>query len=526
MFHYIDETTGESTYKGGAKMDKHELDSKISDIAKSILSYCTARTSNHFEAEDLAQDIILEIYKSADNIRNPQAFYGFMWAVAGNVYKKWCKNKAKGKECELTDDLIDETERLDDDSALYLLRRELALLSEKYRKAVVLYYIENKSCSQISKHLSISESMVKYLLFKSRQILKEGMNMERNYGQQSYNPKELSILYWGNGKNTYSSLCESKISQNILFACYNDKLTAEEISLELGVALPYIEDILKQLVEYDLLGLDGRKYYTNIVIFTEDCAVEISNKTKAFRNNISDVLTEIIANRQLSNSEAWLTVCCILYKAIFENLQSKVNITIPENKFGENCIVWAVEKPTDSMRNKGFEFGVSNTENANGDRVQFFDFTVNGDMVHHSFYTSKSLTNVFIDIAKGKSKFENELENVVVAELIKKGYVLNDNEKLTVNVPVFTQKQFDQFISQFNYAVETVEQNTNRIMKEASKIIKNYIPVHLKSLAFQMAYFRIFEDAISMTVSTLAENKIIFPYNGNDILPTTYIVLK
>ena len=79
-------------------MDRHELDNKISEAAKSLLSYCRVRTPTQFEAEDLAQDIILEIYKSADNIRNIDAFYGFMWAVAGNVYKQWCKNKAKNKE--------------------------------------------------------------------------------------------------------------------------------------------------------------------------------------------------------------------------------------------------------------------------------------------------------------------------------------------------------------------------------------------------------------------------------------------
>ena len=44
-------------------MDKQELDAKIEEIAKALLSYCSARTSNYFEAEDLAQDIILEIYK-------------------------------------------------------------------------------------------------------------------------------------------------------------------------------------------------------------------------------------------------------------------------------------------------------------------------------------------------------------------------------------------------------------------------------------------------------------------------------
>ena len=78
-------------------MDKQELDLKIEEIAKSILSYCTARTSNYFEAEDLAQDIIVEIYKSAGNLRNADAFYGFMWAIAGNVYKQWCRDKAKIK---------------------------------------------------------------------------------------------------------------------------------------------------------------------------------------------------------------------------------------------------------------------------------------------------------------------------------------------------------------------------------------------------------------------------------------------
>ena len=67
-------------------MEKHELDEKVEEIAKTLLSYCTARTSNHFEAEDLAQDIILEIYKSAGNIRSADAVYGFMWAVAGNMY--------------------------------------------------------------------------------------------------------------------------------------------------------------------------------------------------------------------------------------------------------------------------------------------------------------------------------------------------------------------------------------------------------------------------------------------------------
>lgn len=162
---------------GGEKVDRNELDGKAENIAKTLFSYCAARTPNRFEAEDLAQDILIEVYKSAEKIRCADAFYGFLWAVANNVYKQWLRKRAKAQYCELTDNFSYESELLPEyDSEVHLLRRELSLLSEKYRKAVILYYIENKSCPEISASLKISESMVKYLLFKSRQILKEGMS--------------------------------------------------------------------------------------------------------------------------------------------------------------------------------------------------------------------------------------------------------------------------------------------------------------------------------------------------------------
>jgi len=60
-----------------------------------LFSYCRARTGSKEEAEDLSQDIILELLKTRENLRDDKAFYGFMWAVAGNVYKNWCKKRAK-----------------------------------------------------------------------------------------------------------------------------------------------------------------------------------------------------------------------------------------------------------------------------------------------------------------------------------------------------------------------------------------------------------------------------------------------
>ena len=539
MFHYISEIIDDYS-RGDVKVDKQELDAKIEDAAKSLLSYCIARTSNYFEAEDLSHDIILEIYKSANNIRNKDAFYGFMWAIAGNVYKQWCKNKARNKECELIDNLYDEFEFLgDENSELYLLRRELTLLSEKYRKAVILYYIERKSCLEISTLLSISESMVKYLLFKSRQILKEGMSMERNYGQQSYNPKGLSLLFWGNGENRYYHLCDSKISQNILFACYNDRLTAEQISLEIGVSLPYMEDKLNELCEYELLKKDGTRYFTNIVIFTRDFTNEVNAKTTELRERIATTLTEAISKYEAevrnigfagsdmnNNSFKWQMVSFLLYNAVIENLQNKINIVYSKDKFGTECFVWGVENGEQSSWASQFKFGISNVTNETGDYIQFMDFPINGEMVHHYYFNRQNVINVFLDVAKGITDKFSENDKALAADMVRKGYIISNEKGLLANTPIFTKEQYQKVKEIFADTATIIADETKNLMEVVSKILKEHTPVHLKKFAKDMAYLRLFEDAISAPVSILYDRKYLLPYNNNSFLPTTYVILK
>lgn len=521
-------------------MDKQELDAKVEEIAKTLLSYCTARTSNQFEAEDLAHDIILEIYKSASNIRNIDALYGFMWAVAGNVYKQWCKSKTKYKRYELTDNFPDVSETSDeDDSALYLLRRELTLLSERYRKAIVLYYIENKSCSEISDCLGVSESMVKYLLFKSRKILKEGIIMERKYGRQSYNPKELSLLFWGNGANRYYRLCDSKISQNILFACYNDKLSAEQIGLEIGVSLPYMEDKLDELCEYKLLKKDGNRYYTNIVIFTRDFANEVNAKTSELREKIAELLTASITEHEKEvrnlgffgadmegNTFLWQMVSFILYRAVIEILQNKIQVIYPKDKFGTECFIWGAENGDQSSWKSEFGFGISNVVNSTEDYVQFMDFPINGEMIHHYYFNRQNVTNVFLDIAKGNTEHFSNNDKVIAADMIRKGYVISNDKGLLVNAPVFTKEQHTELKNIFAETAAEIADEAETLTKTVTIILKNHVPTHLKKLAKDMAYLRLFEDAISAPVAILYDRKYLLPYNGVGFLPTTYIILN
>ena len=270
-------------------MNENEMHDKIEEVSKTVFSYCMAKTSTRQEAEDLSQEILYELIRSAENIRDDRAFYAFMWGVAGNVYKQWYRKKTQNSTYELTEEIpSDEAFTEDDDNDIYLLRRELTLLSEKYRKATILYYIDGYSCSEISSSLAISESMVKYLLFKSRKILKEGMSMERNLGELSYNPKTLIPMYTGEGTNYFGDFMQSKIRQNIVSACYNDALTVQQISLETGIPLPYLDDEIKALVDKKILLLEGSRYKTGVIIITTDCRREMNAAGELYRSELAD----------------------------------------------------------------------------------------------------------------------------------------------------------------------------------------------------------------------------------------------
>ena len=78
-----------------------------------------------------------------------------------------------------------------------LLRRELAFIKSDYRSIVVAYYIENKSTREIALSLSLPANTVKSRLLRARQILKEGIDMAREFGKLSYSPENIAFVMNG-----------------------------------------------------------------------------------------------------------------------------------------------------------------------------------------------------------------------------------------------------------------------------------------------------------------------------------------
>lgn len=522
-------------------MEKHELDKKIMAVSKTILSYCISRTSNQQDAEDLAQDILYEIVRSAPNLRDERAFYGFMWSVAGNVYKQWYRKKLKVNKCELPDDISDSCDVfgsiIDDKSDVYLLRRELTLLAEKYRRATILYYLKNKSCSEISNLLSVSESMVKYLLFKSRNILKEGINMERNYGKQSYDPKSLELRYMGEGPNKYwEILRDNKIRQNILWACYNDSLTEQEIALQIGVSLPYIEDDLKMLADTWLLKKDGNHYRMNIIIITDEFENEKALKILPYQQKIADIIKTFIDENEYAlrsigfyksdmsrASFRWHMTTMMLFLA-YTVVGDKVfrDSTPPVTAFGEHAFFWGTEKAKG-----GYNCcSISAWEWQTNISMFFMDWANNLPRSHNDFYKNRKWVKVYDKIAHSDTENLNEFELEVAAEMARKGYVLEKDGKNLPTMPVYTDNQWHAMMDLQRLCINEIKTLFAELNCEIASVLKNHVPTHLKSQVGDIASMCLFNDGTYEPSSILCKNGYLSSEWTPGEIATSYVVLS
>ena len=292
------------------KMRNQLINEFAENYMEKLFYFCLKKTGSYTEAEDLTQDVALQIITALNKGTIPTSFSAWVWQIARNRYSVWAKEKHNRNESVTGSDIgdyeiEDESENILEEmihtEQMALLRRELAFIKSDYRNIVVAYYIENKSVRDIASSLSISISAVQKRLHRARIILKEGMNMAREFGKLSYNPENIS--FWVNGlhgANGEPGIYVSRsLSKNIMLAAYRTPATAEELAMEVGVALPYMEEELSTLVDATLMKKNGNKYETNIFIVS----AEAQEKICAHVRGIAPELTKAIIDTMEYNIE-------------------------------------------------------------------------------------------------------------------------------------------------------------------------------------------------------------------------------
>ena len=140
---------------------------------------------SHSEAEDIAQQVFLRLWKSAGRYQPTAKFTTFLFTITRNLVFNETRRKSRRSEQSLEEQADEwhqqfrEKEHSQPDARLLELElrdavnRAIASLPEKQRMAVVLRRHEKMSYEDIAAILGISVSAVKSQLFRARTTLRE-----------------------------------------------------------------------------------------------------------------------------------------------------------------------------------------------------------------------------------------------------------------------------------------------------------------------------------------------------------------
>ena len=252
-----------------------------------IFYFALKKTGDYHEAEELTSDISLHILKGLHIGILPQCFSAWIWQIAKNRYCFWVKQRHRYSNNQIALEDFKEDIRNNDEEVLTailreeeiaLLRRELAFIASDYRNIIAMYYLENRKVSDIAEKLQVPEGTVVSKLHRARNILREGMCMARTFGKRSYDPEKIHFsVICGRRGDLGEPWCymNSKLHQNIYLEGYGEPKTAQMFALELGVALPYMEDELERLTKASLLMKKDNRYETAFPIISREALEKI-----------------------------------------------------------------------------------------------------------------------------------------------------------------------------------------------------------------------------------------------------------
>ncbi len=274
---------------------------QIETYSLALLKWAYGKTGSHSAAEDLAQEVWMQLYHSMRNGPVVQQPERYLWKVAHHVWCRHLRNTVYCCRTEPIDDLpiaaedADHAQQHADEAEntyfLQKLRRKLMELNRLQREIMIRFYIEGHSQKRIAQELGVAVSAVKWHLFDTRQKLKEDL-MENN--EFVYRPHKLHLYITGeaNHFNTINVVNASLSKQNICIACYEKAQTAEKLSRMLGIPMEYVDSDLQWLVENELLLQKGNAYCTAFLIENSD-QEQMRNKVYLkLKSELSDAIVQ------------------------------------------------------------------------------------------------------------------------------------------------------------------------------------------------------------------------------------------
>lgn len=235
---------------------------QLETYSLALLRWAYGKTGSRSAAEDLAQEVWMQLYQSMQNGTAIQQPERYLWKIARYV---WCRHLRSTVYCAAFEPLEDHPLAAEEPDPAHLhaeeaekayfvqkMRKKLMELNRYQREIMIRYYIEGQPQKTIAQDLGISVSTVKWHLFDTRQRLKEEL-MENN--EFVYTPRKLHLAISGSTPDfgDVNAVNASLSKQNICIASYRKPKTIEELSRMLGIPQEYVESDLQWMVEKEMM---------------------------------------------------------------------------------------------------------------------------------------------------------------------------------------------------------------------------------------------------------------------------------
>lgn len=167
---------------GCRKGDRSSQEQLYRQFSGAMYGLCLQYAGSEEDASDIMQDGFVKVFKKIDQVKEPQAFPGWIRRVMINTALEKYRSQVHLKRVDeephqLQDQITDEVlETMDAEFIVQLIQE----LSPKYRMVFNLYAIEGYNHKEIGEMLGISEGTSKSNLSRARTILQE--KVKKVYG--------------------------------------------------------------------------------------------------------------------------------------------------------------------------------------------------------------------------------------------------------------------------------------------------------------------------------------------------------
>lgn len=312
------------------------------------------------------------------------------------------------------------------------------------------------------------------------------MDMKREYGVYSYAPEKFMLHFFGDSSQGYWELFQRRLPGSIMLAVYDSPKTMEELSMEVGVSVPYLEEDVAKLEEYQLLVKKGQKYYSAIAIYNNAFQTEVKKAVKAAtRENIDLIKSAVEKGKKLlvdtdyqcyqadENVKGWFLVLLLVWEAMQKSEEKmKTKLSFPLLANGSKGYVMG-ERGESVKENAGI-YGMYSLNHGYLRAVNFPRLT---DRVVNPFEKGAREVLCACEARLGET---TQLETL--SDMLEKGIVHVEDGKICPNFSEISEKDYFRLMDGISKEIDALAAISAKLREDAADALARVVPKEIPNV--------------------------------------------